>query len=125
MVKKFTGSPAYSGVPNSDIVLPDGDYASPAVASLVNTDYNAVLAALKRTDIPRIVQFSAGNWALYFATDVSYAAETQTYTISYPAVAADTSATIVTLQKIGEEVTAGFEAIGNGWEVEIVEVPAA
>lgn len=38
MGKVYLGSPSYSGVQNSDIVLPDGDYTNDAVASLENTD---------------------------------------------------------------------------------------
>lgn len=124
MVKKFMGSPAYSGVPNSDIVLPDGDFDSLALASLGNTDYNAVLSALGASEMPRIVQFSANNWALYPATEITYADETSTYVLSYPPITEEMKGTTVTLQKMNGVVTDEFEPIGNGWEVKIVEIEA-
>lgn len=122
MGKKFMGSPSYSGVYNSDIVLDDDGSDKLTESAMGNTDWNAVLAALQRTDLPRIVELSAHNWGINMPTVVTFAADdNDRYHLTYPT--AGTKGIEVSLEKIiGGVVPAGHTDCGNGYAVYINEI---
>lgn len=120
MGKTYLGSPSYRGAQNSDIVLPDGDFENEAVASLDNTDWNAVIEALERSEMPRIVQFSQHNYAMYACSSVEFAAdgEYDRYTLSYPTL--DGGATVHISHLDIPKPTKLEAPCGNGWSVSII-----